>query len=138
MVLGVRFGDRIGKGLRTSPRDALLADSAPPGERGKSFGLHRAMDTFGAFLGLVIMAVIVYLSQGGGLTLNLKTYRWLVVVGVIPAVLAGGAARGAGQGKKAIFASSMRAGCHSKVRAVPQPGHSLQALSGHYGAIHPG
>ncbi len=88
VVLAVRFGDRIGKGIRTSPRDALVADSVSAGERGKGFGLHRAMDTLGAVLGLTIAAIIVYLVQGGGLGLSLVTYQWLVLVGVIPAVLA--------------------------------------------------
>jgi MFS family permease len=87
-VLAVRFGDRVGKGIRTSPRDALVADSVSAGERGKGFGLHRAMDTFGAVLGLAIAAVIIYLVQGRGLTLSLETYQWLVLVGVVPAVLA--------------------------------------------------
>jgi MFS family permease len=88
VVLGVRFGDRVGKGIRTSSRDALLADSAPPGERGKSFGFHRAMDTSGAVTGLAIAALVIYLLQGGGLELNLKTYQWLVLIGIVPAILA--------------------------------------------------
>ena len=88
VVLSVRFSDRIGKGIRTSPRDALVADSVSAEERGKGFGLHRGMDTAGAVLGLVIVAIIVYYVQGGGLELGLETYRWLVIVGVIPAVLA--------------------------------------------------
>ena len=87
-VLAIRFSDRVGKGIRTSPRDALVADSVSAEERGKGFGLHRAMDTLGAVLGLAIAAMIVYLVQSGGLELSLKTYQWLVVVGVIPAVLA--------------------------------------------------
>jgi MFS family permease len=87
-VLAVRFGDRIGKGIRTSPRDALVADSVSPGERGRGFGLHRAMDTTGAFLGLAIAAVIIYQLQGGELALSLKTYQWLILIGVVPAVLA--------------------------------------------------
>ena len=88
VVLAVRFSDRIGKGIRTSPRDALVAASVSAGERGKGFGLHRAMDTFGAVLGLVMVAIIIYFVQGGGLKLSLETYQWLVLVGVIPAVLA--------------------------------------------------
>ncbi len=88
MVLAVRFSDRIGKGIRTSPRDALIADSVSAGERGKGFGFHRAMDTLGAVLGVAIAAIIIYLVQGGGLELSLKTYRWLVLVGIVPAVLA--------------------------------------------------
>jgi len=87
-VLAIRFTDRLGKGIRTSPRDALLADSVSAKERGKGFGLHRAMDTSGAVLGLALAAIIVYLVQGGGLELDLKTYKWLVIIGVIPAVLA--------------------------------------------------
>jgi MFS family permease len=87
-ALAVRFGDRLGKGIRSSPRDALVADSVGQGQRGKGFGIHRAMDTSGAMLGLVIAAIIVYLLQGGGLQLTLSTYRWLVLVGVVPAVLA--------------------------------------------------
>jgi MFS family permease len=87
-VLAVRFGDRVGKGVRTSPRDALIADSAAAHERGRSFGLHRAMDTAGATLGLVVAAVIIYSVQGRGLDLGLESYRWLVIGGIVPAVLA--------------------------------------------------
>src|SRR5436190_5698903 len=50
-VLGVVFLDRVGKGTRGSPRDALLADATPAPYRGKAFGFHRAMDTFGAACG---------------------------------------------------------------------------------------
>jgi MFS family permease len=88
MVLGIRFGDRVGKGVRTSSRDALIADSVSARERGRGFGFHRAMDTSGAVLGLAIAAIIVYLVQGGGWQLSLETYQWIVLVGVIPAVLA--------------------------------------------------
>ena len=87
-VLGVRFGDRVGKGLRTSPRDALIADSVSNAERGKSFGIHRAMDTLGAVIGLVLAAVIIYSIQGGGFALTRQSYQWIVIIGIIPAVLA--------------------------------------------------
>ncbi len=88
VVLGVRFSDRVGKGIRTAPRDALIADSVSAEERGRGFGLHRAMDTWGAVLGLGIAAIVIYLVQGGGLELGLKAYRWLVLIGIVPAVLA--------------------------------------------------
>jgi MFS family permease len=88
VALAVRFGDRVGKGIRTSPRDALVADSVEKVERGRAFGLHRALDTSGAALGLAIAAIIIYRMQGGGLEIGLKTYQWLVLVGVVPAVLA--------------------------------------------------
>ncbi len=86
-VLAVRFADRVGKGVRSSPRDALIADSLGKGERGKGFGIHRALDTSGAVIGLALAAVIIYVMQGGGIELNLKTYQWLVIVGIVPAVL---------------------------------------------------
>jgi MFS family permease len=87
-ALAVRFGDRMGKGIRSSPRDALVADSVGKEQRGKSFGIHRAMDTTGAVLGLAIAAFIIYHLQGRDLKLELHTYKWLVLAGVIPAVLA--------------------------------------------------
>jgi MFS family permease len=46
-VLGFRFGDRVGKGLRTSPRDALIADAVAPAKRGAAYGFHRSMDHAG-------------------------------------------------------------------------------------------
>src|SRR5512147_659271 len=61
-VLGVRFADRVGKGIRTAPRDALIADSIDKDQRGLAFGLHRASDTLGAFLGLGLAAVIIWLT----------------------------------------------------------------------------
>ena len=64
-VLGVRFADRTGKGIRTAPRDALVAASTDEKSRGLAFGLHRAGDTAGAFLGLGIAAVIIWLTQSG-------------------------------------------------------------------------
>jgi len=80
--------DRVGKGIRSSPRDALVAASVSKDERGKGFGLHRAMDTGGAVLGLAAAAFIIYVVQGGGLELSLESYRRLVVGGIIPAFLA--------------------------------------------------
>jgi len=88
LVLGVRFADRLGKGVRTAPRDALVADSVSAEERGKSFGFHRAMDTSGATLGLIVAAIVVFLLQRGTLELAPETYQWLVLIGIIPAVLA--------------------------------------------------
>jgi MFS family permease len=88
LVLGVRFADRFGKGVRTAPRDALVADSVSAEQRGKAFGFHRAMDTSGAALGLVVAAAVVFLFQKGALELIRDTYQWLVLIGIIPAVLA--------------------------------------------------
>src|SRR5512139_873989 len=62
-VAGIRWLDRVGKGLRTAPRDALIADSIDPKQRGLAFGFHRAADTAGAFLGVVIALIVVWLTQ---------------------------------------------------------------------------
>jgi MFS family permease len=88
VVLGVRFTDRLGKGIRTSPRDALLADSISSKQRGLAFGLHRAADTAGAFVGLGIAASIIWLSQAAAAELSRSTFQKLVVASVIPAALA--------------------------------------------------
>jgi MFS family permease len=87
-VMGIRFADRFGKGIRSAPRDALVGDSCDESERGKAFGFHRAMDTSGAALGLVIAALVIFLVQGEVLSLQADTYRWLVILGVIPAFIA--------------------------------------------------
>ena len=58
-VLALRFSDRVGKGLRTSPRDAIIADSTPAEFRGKAYGFHRAMDHSGAILGPLAATVLL-------------------------------------------------------------------------------
>ena len=58
-VLAIRFADRVGKGIRTSPRDALLADIVPPADRGRAFGLQRAMDNAGAVAGPLLAALLL-------------------------------------------------------------------------------
>ena len=65
MVLVGRTIDRIGKGIRSSPRDALIADATTPETRGRAFGLHRAMDSAGAVVGVVLSAVLVGLLGAG-------------------------------------------------------------------------
>jgi MFS family permease len=87
-VLGVRFSDRVGKGVRTAPRDALLADSTKSNQRGLAFGLHRAGDTAGAFVGLGIAALIIWLTQSGAAELTRHTFQDVVLASIIPAVLA--------------------------------------------------
>ena len=86
-VLGVRVADRIGKGIRTAPRDALIADSIDDKQRGLAFGLHRAADTLGAFLGLGIAAFIVWRTQAQASLLTLDTFKLVVLVSIIPGVL---------------------------------------------------
>lgn len=78
-VLGARFVDRFGKGVRTAPRDAIIADSVEPRELGRSFGFHRAMDQFGAVLGPAIAFLILSQRHNG--------YRTVFWVSLIPGVL---------------------------------------------------
>jgi MFS family permease len=87
-VLGVRFADRVGKGVRTAPRDALVADSIDPRQRGLAFGLHRAGDTAGAVVGLLIALAVVWAAQGSGLALTRATFQSVVLLSILPAVLA--------------------------------------------------
>ncbi len=88
VVAGVRWTDRLGKGIRTAPRDALVADSIKPEQRGLAFGFHRAADTAGAVLGLIISFLVVWLLQKSTQTLQLKTFQLIVLISIIPAVLA--------------------------------------------------
>jgi len=88
LIAAVRWADRVGKGVRTAPRDALVADSIRPEQRGFAFGFHRAADTGGAVLGLVIALFIVWRTQAGGLALGEGTFRTVVLVSLLPALLA--------------------------------------------------
>jgi MFS family permease len=87
-VLVIRFADRMGKGLRTSPRDALISDSVEEEHRGFAFGLHRAGDTAGAVVGIGIALIVIVLAQKGGDDLTRSTFQTIVLVSVIPAFLA--------------------------------------------------
>lgn len=78
-ILGARFLDRVGKGLRTSPRDALLADSVAENERGFVFGFHRAMDHAGAVAGPLITFMLLAAGLAG--------YRGIFWLAAIPAAL---------------------------------------------------
>jgi MFS family permease len=83
MVLALRFADRVGKGLRTSPRDALLAGSVSDDRRGLAFGLHRAMDNAGAVIGPLLAAFL--LERGMALR---EVFLWAIVPGLITVALA--------------------------------------------------
>ena len=79
-ILGARFADRIGKGIRGAPRDALIADVTPAAMRGRAFGLRQALDTAGAVIGPVLALVLMLLLAG-----DMRLVFW---VAVIPATLA--------------------------------------------------
>lgn len=81
LVLGARFIDRIGKGIRGAPRDALIAEIAPPAIRGAAFGLRQSLDTVGAFLG-PLLAVVLMLAWND----NFRAVFWVAVLPGIAAV----------------------------------------------------
>jgi MFS family permease len=82
VILGARFADRIGKGLRGAPRDALVADVTPPEIRGRAFGLRQSIDTVGAFLGpLIAIAAMAAFAN------DMRAVFWLAVIPAAIAVL---------------------------------------------------
>jgi MFS family permease len=87
-VLVVRWADRVGKGIRTAPRDALVADSIDEKQRGLAFGLHRAADTGGAVIGLLIALGVIWAAQEAAVKLGRDTFQTVVLVSLVPAVLA--------------------------------------------------
>ncbi len=85
-VLLARFVDRTGKGIRTSPRDALIAETVDRSERGKAFGFHRAMDTLGAVLGPLLAFGLLDIFRRH--YPDAKSLRLVFLLAFIPAVLA--------------------------------------------------
>jgi MFS family permease len=78
----IRFADRVGKGMRTAPRDALLAEATDPDQRGRAFGFHRAMDHAGALIGPVVALALL-----GWLHMDLSTVFLLSAVPGVAAIL---------------------------------------------------
>jgi MFS family permease len=81
-VLAARFIDRIGKGMRGAPRDALVADLAPPEIRGAAYGLRQSLDTVGAFLGPLLGVALMLFWAG-----DFRTVFWYALIPAIVAVL---------------------------------------------------
>ncbi len=96
-VVGLKFLDRVGKGVRTSPRDALISDSAGPETRGLAFSFTRAMDHAGAVGGSLLAIVILFAFLGYGLWRSstakpaleeMTALRWVFAIALIPGLLA--------------------------------------------------
>jgi MFS family permease len=90
-VLLVRVGDRVGKGVRTSPRDALIAGVTEPSMRGRAFGFHRAMDHAGAALGTLFAAGLLWFlgtsREAADLTAMRQVFLWAAIPGVLAMVV---------------------------------------------------
>ena len=80
VVMAARFADRIGKGIRGAPRDALVADLAPPRDRGAAFGLRQSLDTIGAFTGPLLAAGLMFVWA--------NDYRRIFWIALVPGALA--------------------------------------------------
>ena len=78
LVVGIRFVDRVGKGIRTAPRDALIADVTPVASRGAAYGVHRSLDHFGAVLGPLVAAALLWVGLG---------LRSVFLLAAIPAII---------------------------------------------------
>lgn len=103
-VIALKFLDRVGKGIRTSPRDALIGDSVPGQYRGLAFSFHRTMDHVGAVLGPIVAIVVLHYFLGNSLWSHepvssqaqapptpdrqMNSLRWLFALAIIPGVLA--------------------------------------------------
>ena len=79
-VLCARIVDRFGKGIRTAPRDALIAESAGEGRLGKAYGLHKAFDMLGSSIGILFAFLLMTFSTGNG-------YRNIFIISMIPAII---------------------------------------------------
>jgi MFS family permease len=87
-VFFIRLADRVGKGIRSAPRDAMIADAAAPQERGLAFGFHRAMDHGGAVVGPLLGAAIIYLIASNRADPTPADYRTVFLLASVPALAA--------------------------------------------------
>jgi len=87
-VLAIRLGDRVGKGIRSAPRDAMIADAVTVKERGLAFGLHRAMDHTGATLGPLIGYLLVLYFAADRSSLTAQDYSSIFLLASVPALAA--------------------------------------------------
>ena len=87
-AFAIRLSDRVGKGLRSAPRDAMIADATPPAQRGLAFGFHRAMDHGGAIIGpLLSFALLIWLTQDRDAP-TAAEYKTIFLCASVPALAA--------------------------------------------------
>lgn len=82
-ILISRIIDRIGKGIRTSPRDVMVSESAKETDRGQAFGIHKALDMLGSAIGIILSYFILLRFKD-----NTSSYKLIFIISIIPAVIA--------------------------------------------------
>lgn len=112
-VLAIRTTDRVGKGLRTAPRDALLAASVPETHRGRAFGIHRAADHSGALIGPLLASGILLLAPG--------RLRLVFALTIVPGILTVAAVLFGVRERKATPGDVVEAAHHASPAAAAQP-----------------
>ena len=112
-VLTARFIDRLGKGVRTAPRDAIIADSTETGRLGAAFGFHRSMDTIGAVIGPGIAFILLYLFMAD--------LRLVFFASTIPAVIAVG-----------LIIAFIKEKKHGMADGIKPPALSLSSFNGQF------
>jgi MFS family permease len=118
-VLAIRFTDRLGKGIRGAPRDAMLADFAPPGQRGRVYGFHRAMDHAGAVLGPLLASVFLYFYPGD--------YRTLFALTIIPGLIVMAFILAIPEPVRSVSSTAPSAKLSAPSASVPAPSASAHA-----------
>jgi MFS family permease len=119
-VLVVRMTDRVGKGIRGAPRDALIAESVEPAERGFAFGFNRAADHLGAVFGPVVAFILLYFFAVDSENPTLPEYQKVFIFASVPVIL--------GLGVIAFFVKER---AHEHAHAAP-PNLSLRGFDGNY------
>lgn len=122
-VVGLRVLDRVGKGVRTPPRDALIAEVTPAPQRGRAFGFHRGADHFGAVLGS--LAAWWLLTRGAEVR---SVIAWSIVPGIVAFVVLAAVLRGAARRPPPVTPGPSRGDADGRVFWVPVAALAALAL----------
>jgi MFS family permease len=122
-ALAVRIADRVGKGIRGAPRDALIADTVDPSERGIAFGFHRAMDHAGAVVGPLLAFGLLWLFAADHTKPTRLDFQWVFLAAAVPASAAVLVA--------ALFVREARPAQAAAARAHP-PKFTLRGFDGNF------
>jgi len=123
-VLGLRLADRVGKGIRSSPRDAMIADNVRVEERGIAFGFHRAMDHTGAVIGPLIGYVVLFYFASNAIAPTAGDFTKIFLVASIPAIAAVFVAF--------MFVRETGRSVSAKAETAPPPRFSLRGFDGNF------